>query len=65
MSTTDDITANFDPLIGEDYEQYLVDGVLSYYSTKERQFKSMGTIEKSVISMSNSLAGITLLNKDD
>ena len=61
----DDITKNVDPIIGEEYYQDLIDGVLSQYSTKERPFKSMKEVEKSVLEKSNSLAGISLLNKDD
>ena len=66
MSTTsDDITANFDPIIGGAYEEYLVQGVLANYASKERPFRPLREIERNVIEISNSLAGISLLNKDD
>lgn len=38
-SSTDEISATVDPIIGEEYYKYLVEAVLSEYSTKDRPQK--------------------------
>jgi hypothetical protein len=52
---SDDITKSFDPIIGTVYHKYLIDGVLSYFSTKERPFKSLKTVYEQVEMTASSL----------
>lgn len=61
VSVSDNITSTFDPIIGYEYYDYLVDGVLAMYSTDKRQFKGLDMIYKQVKALSDTLAGTTIL----